>query len=32
MLLRYRRYFALLSFILLAAPLVLGVFRPDSPN
>ena len=32
MLLRHRRYFALLSFVLLATPLVLGIFRPDSPE
>src|SRR5208282_3486753 len=32
MLLRHRRYFALLSFVLLATPLFLGIFRPDSPG
>jgi hypothetical protein len=32
MLLRHRRYFALVSFVLLATPLVVGVFRPDSPE
>jgi alginate O-acetyltransferase complex protein AlgJ len=32
MLLRHRRYFALMSFALLAAPLVFGIVRPDSPD
>jgi alginate O-acetyltransferase complex protein AlgJ len=32
MLLRHRRYFALLTFLLLATPLVVGVVRPDSPE
>src|SRR5271166_3948251 len=32
MLLRHRRYFALVSFVLLATPLVFGVFHPDSPE
>jgi hypothetical protein len=32
MLLRHRRYFALLSFVLLSTPLVFGVLRPDSPE
>src|SRR6516164_3385600 len=32
MLRRHRRYFALLSFVLLTTPLVLGLFRPDSPE
>jgi alginate O-acetyltransferase complex protein AlgJ len=32
MLLRYRRYFAALSMVLLATPLVWGIARPDSPE
>jgi alginate O-acetyltransferase complex protein AlgJ len=32
MLRRYRRYFALLAFGLLATPLVVGLVRPDSPE
>ena len=32
MLLRYRRYFAALSLLLLATPLVWGIVRPDSPE
>jgi alginate O-acetyltransferase complex protein AlgJ len=32
MLLRYRRYFAVLSMVLLATPLVWGMARPDSPE
>jgi hypothetical protein len=32
MLARHRRYFALLAFLLLATPLVIGVVRPDSPE
>lgn len=32
MLLRYRRIFAVLSFLLLATPLVFGVVLPDSPE
>jgi alginate O-acetyltransferase complex protein AlgJ len=32
MLLRHRRYFALLSFVLLSTPLAFGIFRPDSPE
>jgi len=32
MLARHRRYFALLAFLLLATPLVVGVVRPDSPE
>ena len=32
MLRRYRRYFALLAFGLLAAPLAVGLVRPDSPE
>jgi alginate O-acetyltransferase complex protein AlgJ len=32
MLVSYRRYFALLAFLLLATPLVVGVIRPDSPT
>ena len=32
MLLRYRRYFALLTFMLLATPLIVGVVRPDRPE
>src|SRR5271163_2993111 len=32
MLPRHRRYFALLAFLLLATPLVVGVVRPDSPE
>lgn len=32
MLVSYRRYFALLAFLLLATPLVVGVIRPDSPS
>jgi alginate O-acetyltransferase complex protein AlgJ len=32
MLRRYRRYFALLAFGLLATPLVVGMVRPDSPE
>ena len=31
MLSRHRRYFALLSFALMALPLVIGIFSPDSP-
>src|SRR5271155_2891953 len=31
MLLRYRRYFALAAFLLLAAPLIVGVVKPDGP-
>ena len=29
---RYRRYLALLAFALLAAPLMVGIVRPDSPT
>ena len=32
MLRRYRRYFAILAFGLLATPLVIGMVRPDSPE
>jgi alginate O-acetyltransferase complex protein AlgJ len=32
MLLRHRRYFAALSMVLLATPLVWGIARPDSPE
>ena len=32
MLKRYRRYFAVLAFALLATPLVVGLIRPDSPE
>jgi alginate O-acetyltransferase complex protein AlgJ len=32
MLVSYRRYFAVLAFLLLATPLVVGVIRPDSPS
>jgi hypothetical protein len=32
MLLRHRRYFALLAFVLLTTPLVFGVVRPDRPE
>ena len=32
MLARHRRYFALLAFLLLATPLVVGVVKPDSPE
>jgi alginate O-acetyltransferase complex protein AlgJ len=32
MLSRHRRYFALLTFLLLAAPLIVGIVRPDSPE
>jgi alginate O-acetyltransferase complex protein AlgJ len=32
MLARHRRYFALLAFLLLATPLIVGVVRPDSPE
>jgi alginate O-acetyltransferase complex protein AlgJ len=32
MLLRRRRYFALLAFLLLATPLVVGIVRPDRPE
>ncbi len=32
MLLRYRRYFAALSLIMLATPLLWGMVRPDSPE
>src|SRR5271165_7130892 len=32
MLLRYRRIFAVLSFLLLATPLVFGILLPDSPE
>jgi len=32
MLKRHRRYFALLTFLLLATPLVVGIVRPDSPE
>ncbi len=31
MMLRYRRHFAVLAFLLLAAPLAVGIVRPDSP-
>jgi alginate O-acetyltransferase complex protein AlgJ len=31
MLLRWRRYFAVLAFLLLATPLALGILRPDGP-
>src|SRR5579863_8628258 len=31
MLVRYRRYFAVLSFALLATPLVWGMLAPDNP-
>ena len=29
---RYRRYFAVVAFMLLAAPLIVGVVRPDNPD
>jgi alginate O-acetyltransferase complex protein AlgJ len=32
MLARHRRYFALLAFLLLATPLIVGLVRPDSPE
>ncbi len=32
MLSRHRRYFALMTFLLLATPLVVGIVRPDSPE
>src|SRR5271170_6645821 len=32
MLSRHRRYFALLAFLLLATPLIVGILRPDSPE
>jgi alginate O-acetyltransferase complex protein AlgJ len=32
MLRRYRRYFAIVAFILLAAPLIVGIVRPDNPD
>src|SRR5271156_6782546 len=32
MLSRHRRFFALLAFLLIATPLVVGIFRPDSPE
>jgi hypothetical protein len=32
MLVSYRRYFAVLAFLLLATPLVVGMIRPDSPS
>jgi hypothetical protein len=32
MLFRYRRYFAVLSFLLLATPLAIGIVAPDSPG
>jgi hypothetical protein len=32
MLSRHRRYFAILAFALLATPLIVGLFRPDSPE
>jgi hypothetical protein len=32
MLSRHRRYFALLCFLLVATPLVVGIVRPDSPE
>ncbi len=32
MLKRYRRYFAPLAFALMATPLIVGLFRPDSPE
>jgi hypothetical protein len=28
----HRRYFAILAFALLATPLIVGLFRPDSPE
>ena len=31
MLLRWRRYFAVLTFLLLATPLAVGIIRPDGP-
>ncbi len=31
MLLRYRRFFAVLAFLLLATPLTVGIVRPDGP-
>jgi alginate O-acetyltransferase complex protein AlgJ len=31
MLRRYRRYFAVLAFLLLATPLIVGIVKPDSP-
>ncbi len=31
MLRQYRRYFAILAFLLLATPLVVGIVKPDSP-
>jgi alginate O-acetyltransferase complex protein AlgJ len=31
MLRRYRRYFAILAFLLLATPLIVGIVKPDSP-
>ena len=31
MLHRYRHYFAILAFLLLATPLVVGIVKPDSP-
>jgi alginate O-acetyltransferase complex protein AlgJ len=32
MLSRHRRYFALMTFLLLATPLIVGIVRPDSPE
>jgi hypothetical protein len=32
MLRRYRRYFAVAAFLLLATPLVVGMVKPDSPE
>ena len=32
MLRRYRRYFAIVAFMLLAAPLIVGIVRPDDPD
>src|SRR5580658_3979395 len=32
MLRRYRRYFAIVAFMLLAAPLIVGIVRPDNPD
>jgi alginate O-acetyltransferase complex protein AlgJ len=31
MLRRYRRYFAIVAFLLLATPLIVGIVKPDSP-
>jgi alginate O-acetyltransferase complex protein AlgJ len=32
MLRRYRRYFAIFAFVLLATPLIVGILRPDNPD